>query len=207
VFGLILAGSVPAAAQQGYGGGPGGGMGGGGGGGGGGGPSAAPQATLGALPSHDDPYTRAMKLKQKGKYAEAMPLLEAMAVQGHGFEVAQLELGKCHFDLALRAETPETVAHERTLGFAWVLSSANEGFGLAQQELVRLYLDGLGVPVDRVEAGKWYLLWRRNPSRMQIGANQFDAGLEARLKTSLNQAAWKDAQQRADQWHPSRGEL
>ena len=156
---------------------------------------------LGTKPEHEDIYSRAMDLKQKGQYSDAMPLLEAMAIQGHGFEVAQLELGKCYFDLARQATTPDSIAHNRTLGYSWILTAANEGFGLAQQELVRLYLDGPGVPIDRVEAAKWYLVWRRNPSRMQIGSSQFDAVLETKLKALARPADWKDAQQRADRFH------
>lgn len=148
----------------------------------------------------DDVYTRAMKLKQKGQYSEAMPILEAMALQGHGYEVAQLELGKCYFDLAHQATAPEAATKSRVQGFAWILSAANAGFGLAEQEMVRLYIDGPGVPTDRVEAAKWYLLWRHNPSRMQIGTSQFDAALEARLKAVVRPAEWKDAEQRADKW-------
>jgi TPR repeat protein len=150
---------------------------------------------------HADPYTRAMAFKQKGQYSEAMPLLEAMAIQGHGFEVAKLELGKCYFDLARQATTPDAIAHSRTQGFAWILAAADEGFGLAEQEMVRLYLNGPGVPIDRVEAAKWYLLWRHNPERMQIGTSQFDVGLETQLNAVARPADWKDAQQRADQWH------
>ncbi|HLY58652.1 MAG TPA: hypothetical protein VKS60_24025 [Stellaceae bacterium] len=164
-------------------------------------PSGSSSKGLGSKPEHEDIYTRAMDFKQKGQYSDAMPLLEAMAIQGHGFEVAQLELGKCYFDLARQATTPDAIAHNRTLGYSWILTSANEGFGLAQQELVRLYLDGPGVPIDRVEAAKWYLLWRRNPSRMQIGSSQFDVALETKLKALARPADWKDAQTRADQFH------
>ena len=160
----------------------------------------APKSSGKAPRAPDDLYTQAMKLKQKGQYSDAMPILEAMAIQGRGYEVAQLELGKGYYDLAKQATTPDAAAHQRMLGFAWILTAANFGFGLAQQELVRLYLDGTAVPMDRLEAGKWYLLWRHNPSRMQIGANQFDAGLEQRLKAALRPAEWQDAQQRADHW-------
>jgi TPR repeat protein len=162
-------------------------------------PSAAPAASK-SLPT--DPYSRAMLLKQKGQYSEAIPLLQELAKQGHGYEVVQLELGKCYFDLAAHATTPAEAAQLKTKGFAWVLKAAGNGSGTAEEELVRLYLDGNGVPVDRVEAAKWYFLWRRNPSRMQIGNAQFDAGLEARLKASLHSAQWQDAQKRADEWQP-----
>jgi TPR repeat protein len=196
---LALAFGTPARAQQGYGGGY-------GGGGldetGGSGASEAPKSS-GAPTGPVDPYTRAMMFKQKGQYSDAMPLLEAMATLGHGFEIAQLELGKCYYDLGRKATTPEAVTHNDTLGFSWILAAANAGHGTAEQEMVRLYLDGTGVPVDRVEAAKWYLLWHHNPSRMQLGTNEFDAGLEARLKTVMRPEEWKDAQRRADQWHAS----
>jgi TPR repeat protein len=200
---LTLAGIGAARAQQGYGGGTGGTGGGVGGAPGGGGGQASQAPSVGASKPVDDIYTRAMKLKQKGQYSEAMPLLEAMSIQGHGYEVAQLELGRCYLDLARRATDPVVATHQQVLGYAWILAAANAGFGLAEQEIVRLYLDGGGVPIDRVEAGKWYLLWRHNPSRMQIGSNQFDVGLETRLKAGLKAAEWVDAQKRADQWRPS----
>jgi hypothetical protein len=165
-------------------------------------PIAGSPSLGGGNKPRDDVYTQAMKLKQKGQYSEAVPILESMAIQGHGFEIAQLELGRCYYDLSRQpAASADTAARQRIQGFAWILAAANAGFGLAEQEMVRIYLDGMGVPTDRWEAGKWYLLWRRNPSRMQIGTSQFDAGLEARLKAKLSAADWKEAQQRADQWH------
>lgn len=158
------------------------------------------QAPLGSRPKQQDPYSAAMEMKQKGNYAEAMPILEQYAVVGRGFEVAQLELGKCYFETAKQDKDEKSAEQKRTLGLGWTLKAAIAGLGTAQEQLVRLYLDAEGVPYDPIEAGKWYYLWKRNPARMQLGAASFDAMLENRLKASLDPAGWTDAQQRADAW-------
>jgi hypothetical protein len=177
---VTLAAARPAAAQQGW----------------DQGATPSPSPDKKALPN--DPYSRAMVLKQRGDYEKALPLLKSVAGLGIGYEVAKLELGKCYYELARKETTAEGAVRQRTLGFASILAAANGGFHLAQQELVRIYLDGDGVPVDPPEAGRWYLLWKNNPSRMQIGAIQFDVVLEQRLKATLTPAEWQDAQNRAN---------
>jgi hypothetical protein len=201
IFALTVL-TTPALAQQGWNGGGGPGGSGGGVAPGGGGGDQKPQAPLGSRAGQQDPYSRAMALKQKGNYAEAMPLLEQIANIGRGYEIAQLELGKCYFDVATQDKDKDSAQRSRTLGLGWILESANGGLGSAQEQLVRLLLDGNGLPADPVEAGKWYLLWKHNPARIQLGAASFDATLEQRLKEALQPADWNDAQQRADAWHP-----
>lgn len=164
---------------------------------------SAKNMPLGSQKGPTDPYTAAMSFKQKGEFDKAVPLLTAIAAQGVGYEIAQLELGRCYLQMADHAPSPKVAWADRTRGLGWVLKAAEAGFGGAQEEIVRLYLDGTAVPQDVVEAAKWYLLWRRNPSRMQIGASHFDTGLETRLKEAMRPVDWRDAEQRAVSWRPS----
>jgi hypothetical protein len=156
-----------------------------------------PKGTRLNISPREDPYTAAMIMRQRGNYAEAMPILQELADLGRGFEMAQLELGNCYFDLARRAKDDHEAQRKRTIGLAWVLKAAYGGLGAADERLVRLYLDGEGIPADRLEAGRWYLLWQHNPSRLRLGAAGFNDALEQRLKGSLTPSDWVEAEHRA----------
>jgi hypothetical protein len=157
----------------------------------------APKGTRLNISPSEDPYTAAMLMRQRGNYKDAMSILQQLADLGHGFELAQLQLGNCYFDLARRATDDHEAQRRRTIGLAWVLKAAFGGLGAADVRLVSLYLDGEGIPKDRIEAGRWYLLWQHNPSRLRLGAAGFDEALEQRLKGSLSPVEWGEAQHRA----------
>lgn len=149
-----------------------------------------------------DEYQKAMSYKEHGECARAIPLLEPMARRGHGYEVAQYELGQCLLKTAAAAASPAEAARARADGASWILKAANSEIPAAQQEAIRLYEDGIGVAADPLEAGKWLLVLERNPMRRVFGPAAIDPDLEKQLRKSLTSAQWAQAQARADRWQP-----
>ena len=143
------------------------------------------------------PYERAMYDKQNGKLSEAIEILEPMAAQGHGFEQAQLSLGECYIDSA--AKLPPDQAHDmRVKGTKWVLVASDAGFPPAQVQLIHMMLDGGNFRVEPAAAGMWYLIWKRNPARLQTGVLDLDPTTLHKLQTTLTPDDWKSAQAQAD---------
>lgn len=149
-----------------------------------------------------DQYQRAIAYKEKKQCPRAIPLLEPLAKRGHGFEVAQFELGQCYLDTARSAASPADAAQARATGAQWILKAANSRIPAAQQEAIHLYEDGVGVEADPVEAGKWLMLLKRNPLRRVFGPTVVDPDTEQRLDKRLTREQWVTAQQRADRWQP-----
>ena len=85
-------------------------------------------------------------------------------------------------------------------GAEWVLKAANGGFGKAQAMAVVLYLDGLGVAADPVEAGKWAYVFRDNGSRLVLGLPDISADTRSRLDAVLTGDKRKEAHARANSW-------
>lgn len=156
-------------------------------------PTQGPQA---------DQYQKAMEYKEKADCPKAIPLLEPLANRGHGFEVAQFQLGQCYIETARSAASPADAQRARTDGAAWIIKAANSQNPSAQQEAIRLYQDGIGVAADPAEAGKWLLVLQRNPMRRLYGPAVVDPDLEQRLNKQLTPEQWSDARARADRWQP-----
>ena len=156
-------------------------------------PTQGPQA---------DQYQRAIEYKEKSDCPKAIPLLEPLAKRGHGFEVAQFQLGQCYIETARSAVSPADAERARADGAAWILKAANSQNPAAQQEAIRLYEDGIGVPPDPAEAGKWLLLLQRNPMRRLYGPAVIEPDLEQALNKRLTSEQWSDARARADRWQP-----
>jgi hypothetical protein len=143
------------------------------------------------------PYERAMYLKQQGKYDDAIAILEPMAAQGHGFEQAQLSLGQCYIDSAVKL--PPDAAHDALIkGTKWVLTASDGGSPAAQVQLIHMMLDGGRFKVEPAAAGMWYLIWKRNPARLQTGITELDPPTLRKLQTTLTPDDWKSAQAQAD---------
>ena len=142
-----------------------------------------------------------MQYKQDGDCDRAIPLLMPMAERGHGFEVAQFQLGQCYLETA-RAASAAKAAEDRAAGARWIIKAADSEVPGAQEMAARLYADGTGVASDPVEAAKWFLLVRRNPVRGIFGPVVLDAEFEQQLRRRLSDDDWKKAQARADQWRP-----
>jgi hypothetical protein len=144
-----------------------------------------------------NPYEAALKLKEMGKYSDAIELLEPEAKLGHGYEMAQLVLGQCYLAIADKAPTPADATEDTKKGGAWIETAAEAGLTQAQEQMARLYLEGGRFKVEPVEAGKWYELWRANPNRFQAVSKPFDPQLEKKLKSTLTDAQWVQARQAA----------
>jgi hypothetical protein len=177
-------------------------------GGGGGGASGAPHGE----PSNAPPaasgkkvplnaYEQALQFKQQGNYLKAIELLEPLAKYGHTYEVAQYNLGQCYIAVAETKPDPADAQQARLTGVSWIIKAANAGLAPAQQELVRLTLQGGRFKVEPSEAGKWYLIWKRNPTRSQLGVVDLDPAVQRKLNTTLTDADWAEANSRADSWH------
>jgi thioredoxin-like negative regulator of GroEL len=150
----------------------------------------------------EDVYQKAVQYKQDGDCASAIPLLEPFANRGHGFEVAQLQLGQCYLETAKTAVSPALADDVRQRAAEWILKAANSQVPAAQELAAHLYADGTGVKADPVEAAKWLLLVERNPVRRLYGPLVIDADLEDKLKRSLSPAQRADAEARASRWQP-----
>ena len=184
-----------------------GGAGGGGGGGGHaatgnvdpGGPSA-PEETTPAEPP--DPEAHAEDLRLHGQCAQAVPIFRRLSARG-GFEIAQFNLGLCLLDLSKAEPEAQRASGLRAEGATNILAAANSGLANAQMNMVSLYLDGIGVLSDPIEAGKWALLYHSNGSRFVISLPDISPELQARLDGVLSAASWAEARSRADAWSPT----
>jgi hypothetical protein len=148
-----------------------------------------------------NPYETALRFKQQGNYQKAIEMLEPLAKYGHGYEVAQFNLGECYLAVAATKADPQEAQKSRQSGASWIIKAADAGLAQAQQELVNLALQGDKFKVEPAEAGKWYLLWKRNPTRTQLGVTEIDPVLLRKINTMLTDADWAEANARADAWH------
>ena len=143
------------------------------------------------------PYERAMYYKQQGDYAKAIEILEPMATQGQGFEMAQLSLGQTYIAAAATA-TPEAGHDELVKGTKWILAASDAGLPAAQVQLIHMMLDGGRFKVEPAAAGMWYLIWKRNPARLQTGTSDLEPALLRKLQATLTPEDWQKAQAQAD---------
>jgi TPR repeat protein len=180
---MVLAlglGAAPALAQQGW--------------------DNPPAADSGRPKLQLNPYEQALRFKQQGNCVKAIELLEPIAASGHGFEIAQLNLGQCYIAVAETKADAEAKKKDRLTGIKWIIEAAQAGLAPAQEQLVRLTLTGGWVKIEPTEAGMWYLLWRRNPARTQLGASDLDPTLKQKLQTMLTAEDWAKASALADAW-------
>jgi TPR repeat protein len=150
-----------------------------------------------------NPFEAALALKQKGDYAGAIKLLEPEAKWGRGYELAQQQLGECYIEAAAKEPNAEVADAARKKGLGWIIKAADGGQASAQEELIHLSIEGGAFKVEPAEAGKWYLIWKRNPTRYAGGVRDLDPKLVDRLKKTLTEADWTEAQNRATAWKQS----
>tara|TARA_R110002124_G_scaffold16240_11_gene69663 strand:- start:2383 stop:3093 length:711 start_codon:yes stop_codon:yes gene_type:complete len=120
---------------------------------------------------------------------EIVAVLTCYAYRGHGYEGAQTALGLC-----------QTQNKNAADGVTWLSRAANSGWPDAQKALVGIYLKGEGVDTDRVEAGKWAQLYRKNPSLLSLGV-QPDKKIAEQIREELTQSERIEASLKADQWN------
>ena len=164
-----------------------------------GGASAAPHAApRGPL----EPEERGEELRLSGHCDQAIPIFRRIAARG-GFEIAEYNLGLCLFDVGASEPDAKRAAELKHEATDSILKAANGGLAVAQIKLVSLYLDGVGVAIDPIEAGKWSLIYHANGARYVIGLKDVPDALQARLDGALNAASWTEARTRANAWTPT----
>ena len=159
-----------------------------------------------ARPQSRDAMAVAEDMRLKGQCDKAVPILRRFAERGGGYEIAQFNLAQCMFDLAAKEQDAAQVKALRDEGAQWMLRSANGGFAKAQAKAVVLYLDGVGVAADPVEAEKWAELYHSNVMRFTIGLPDISKDLRGRLDSQLTEANRVEAENRVHAWTPSAGE-
>jgi hypothetical protein len=149
-----------------------------------------------------DPEQRAEELRLAGKCQQAIPIYRRMVARG-GFEIAQFHLGLCLLDVSKTEPDAQRAAALKKEAAETILNAANGGLANAQIQLVSIYLDGVGVAADPVEAGKWALIYHANGSRFVIHLPDISPVLQERLDGVLNGTSWAEAQSRANSWAPA----
>jgi hypothetical protein len=147
-------------------------------------------------------YEQSLRLLEQGECEKAQERLAPDGRTAAGYEVALLDIGNCYRQAADKISDPDLAQRTRELGAGWVLFAANAGVRRAQEEAVRLYLDGQIFIADPYEAGKWFLLWSSNRSQMQLGQVEFDADLMKQINASFTPEHWAEAKARAAKWRP-----
>jgi hypothetical protein len=164
-----------------------------------GGAAALPQAKQrGPL----EPEERGEELRLSGHCDQAIPIFRRIAARG-GFEIAEYNLGLCLFDVSANEPDAKQKAQLTQQATDSILKAANGGLAVAQIKLVSLYLDGLGVASDPIEAGKWSLIYHANGARYVIGLKDVPDTLQARLDSALDATRWAEARARANAWTPT----
>lgn len=149
-----------------------------------------------------DPEGKAAELRLHGKCNEAIPILRNLTAINEHDDIAKFNLGQCLIDVAKADTDKSRAAHNAYEGAQWMLAAANHGLPNAQEGLISVFLDGLGVARNPVEAGMWSLIYKSNGTRFALGMPGIPDDLQSRLDSALNEQAWDEAQSRADQFSP-----
>jgi hypothetical protein len=152
----------------------------------------------------EEPQAKADAYRLQGRCDIAINIYRALINQGTGYELSEFNMGVCLQQLAAKATDPATAAAQRQEAAGWMLKAANKGLPNAQNGLISVYLDGVGVPANPVEAGKWSLLYHGNSARRLYGLPDVAPALQARLDAALDPGnGWAQAQAKADAWSPA----
>ena len=148
-------------------------------------------------------YTAALRVKQRDGCSGAVPVLGRLAEWGRGYEIVQYQLGIYLLELASAATDPMERQDSTAKGFTWVLLAGNSNNVNAQGKLAELYLNGIGTEADKIEAGKWYLLYDGHAFKREIGAKELAPDVEDKLNRQLTLEDWQEARQRVAAWEPT----
>jgi hypothetical protein len=110
---------------------------------------------------------------------EARHLLLLAARQN--FDTAQLDLGRW----MMRGKGGEKSRKNEQDGFGWLLRAARGGNVAAQNEVARLYMQGIGVEPDTKAAASWYMLARRAGFMDPIMEDFLDGLTDEEIKQAL----------------------
>lgn len=159
-----------------------------------------PQPSTG---SHD-PEGEAEELRLAGRCDRAVPILRGLVESPRNYPISKYNLGLCLLDLAAADHDAAQAARQRQEGAVWIVRAADGGFGNAEAKAVTLYLDGVGVAADPVEAEKWALIYHGNGTRFALGLPDIDPAVRDRLDATLDDNQLAEAQARADSWAANR---
>jgi hypothetical protein len=142
----------------------------------------------------------AEEMRLKGQCDQALPLLRKYATRDDANPPAQFNLGMCLLDVANKSHDTDPMSANRKEGAKWIVKAANGNVAKAQAEAVVLYLDGIGVAADPVEAAKWSILYRRNGVVLAVGMGDLTQSIRDKLDAVLTDSSRGQAESRADDW-------
>ena len=152
-------------------------------------------------------YTQALQKKQEEGCAEAIPVLSRLAEWGRGYEIVQYHLGVCLLETGEAATDPAEKNTSQAKGMEWLVLAANSSNVDSQGKLAEVYISGFGTATDKIEAGKWFLIYGKHPFHREIGARELAPGVESELNTQLTSQEWAEARLRADEWQSTTQEV
>lgn len=136
------------------------------------------------------PAEDASAAHQRGDYGEAYRLWRELAKAGDA--EAQFNLGLAYFK-------GEHILQDYDEAMGWLLAAGSQGQLGAQHQLGFMYENGYGVPVNLIEAHKWFnLATVHNDNRFAV----FSAVDRERVAARMSRADVMEAQKRAREWNP-----
>jgi hypothetical protein len=148
-------------------------------------------------------YEQTLRLMDQGQCDKAQLKIMPDGLPHNGDEVSMSDLGDCYIRAANKVSDPATAQRMQETGAGWILMAANGGLRRAEEQAVKLYLDGKIFFVDPYEAGKWYTLWQENHSQIQFGRLEFDPDLQKQMDGLITPDQWQEAKARAAAWKPA----
>lgn len=115
----------------------------------------------------------------EGNDTEARRWLELAAKQN--YDTAQ-------FDLGLWMIEGRGGARDQAEGFGWLLRAAQSGNVASQNQVAKLYMQGIGVEPDTLSAASWYMLARRAGLSDPLMEDFLDGLTDQELKAALERA-------------------
>jgi hypothetical protein len=128
---------------------------------------------------------------QGGQYEKAIQELQPLADQGS--PTAEYLLGEIYFG-----------GHggDSQQALKWMTASAEQGYGQAQARLGMIYAKGLGVPVNNIEAYRWFALAAQS-SDPKTQLKTISETNKAVIFKRLSPAERKQAEAMVEDWRPA----
>ena len=98
-----------------------------------------------------------------------------------GFDTAQVELG-------IMLANAQGDQRDLSAAAGWLKRAAGTGNAIAQNRLAHMYAKGIGMTIDKVEAGKWHILASRS-GRSDTWLEEFVSKLNANTRRAALAAA------------------
>ncbi len=151
-------------------------------------------------------YEQAVVLMDKGQCTEAVPIFTALSKVGRGWELAQVNLADCLMRMAETAG-PAKAPDLEAQAIGWLMLAANSNEPRAQARLALAYAEGRGLPLNGVEAAKWYALATRPTLEAVVDVQEYPEGFETRVRRGVSEADWQTGTALAAAWNPDYQDL